>query len=304
MASAFSVSPFLNSGTANCSSPVFSTPMNGFSSGNPANPSRARWAQGWTTSVTANNNHYFIVTLSAATFANVALTQIILDELRSGTGPRMCQVMVSVDGGPFTLLWQGVIPDNTNWRNRNITSATSLTPMPSFNNTLTVIFQGFASEATTGSWRVDNVRFFAEITNLPISLLFFTGEERNGSAELKWSTATETGNDYFTISRSKDGDVWEEVGRVSGAGTSTSRRDYSFTDAWPHKGVNYYRLSQTDFDGTERNEGVVVVRLEDFGNAVNVFDLSGREVHKMKNFGIYILCDEYGRRRKVFIHEQ
>lgn len=258
-ASAFTVSPSLNLGTANCSSPVFSTSMNGFAAGNPGNPSRARWASGWTTSATANANHYFTATLTAATFADVSMTQITFDESRSGTGPRMCQVMVSVDGGPFTLLWQGVIPDNTSWRPWSITSFTALAPMPTFNNTLTVRFQGYTSEAATGSWRIDNVRFFAGIVNLPIELTSFTGHAEDAGVELDWTTATELSNDYFTVYRLQSDSSWREVGRVAGAGNSQNTRSYSLMDMSPHAGTNYYKLRQTDTDGQYEEFDVIAV---------------------------------------------
>lgn len=255
----FTVSPSLSLGTASCSSPVFSTSMNGFSAGNPANPSRARWASGWTTSVAASTIHYFTATLTAATYATVGITQITFDESRSATGPHMCQVMVSVDGGPFTLLWQGVIPDNTGWRSWSITSFTALAPMPTFSNTLTVRFQGFASEALTGSWRIDNVRFYAAIVNLPIELLSFTGEAQEQDVRLDWSTATETNNDYFTVYRLESDATWSEVGRVIGAGNSVSTREYSLLDPEPKVGLNYYLLRQTDIDGAFEDSPMISV---------------------------------------------
>ena len=262
-ASTFDIStPFLTLGTSSCILPVFTTSMNGFASGNPGNPSRARWASGWTTALTASANQYYRVLLSAATFTDLTIVQIAFDESRSGTGPRMCQVMVSVDGGPFTLLWMQAIPDNTSWRNRSITTFTSIAPMPTFNNTLEIRFQGYSSELTNGSWRIDNVRIFAGIVNLPIELLSFTGEAQDRDVRLDWSTATETDNDYFTVMRSSDLTDWQEVARVDGAGNSISRIDYSLLDVHPTVGINYYYLKQTDMGGTSSSSRVVAVNTQ------------------------------------------
>lgn len=64
-----------------------------------------------------------------------------------------------------------------------------------------------------------------------------------------WSTATETNNDYFLIERSSDLKYFETIGKVNGAGNSYTKKEYSVTDEQPLKGLNYYRLKQTDKDG-------------------------------------------------------
>lgn len=84
---------------------------------------------------------------------------------------------------------------------------------------------------------------------LPIELISFTAQPRASEIELKWSTASEQNNDFFTIQRSQDAEQWEEVRTIQGAGTKSDRTDYETTDDFPYPGVSYYRLKQTDFDG-------------------------------------------------------
>jgi hypothetical protein len=83
---------------------------------------------------------------------------------------------------------------------------------------------------------------------LPIQLLYFTGYSHEEQSILEWATASETNNEFFSIERSKDGINYESVATIPGAGNSTSRKNYSFTDEKPFAGLNYYRLKQTDFD--------------------------------------------------------
>jgi|JI10StandDraft_1071094.scaffolds.fasta_scaffold00308_44 hypothetical protein len=85
---------------------------------------------------------------------------------------------------------------------------------------------------------------------LPIELLSFTASVVQNDVVLKWSTATETNNHYFNILRSSTGEDWEDIGREDGAGTSIERNDYELVDTNPLPGVSYYRLKQTDTDGT------------------------------------------------------
>lgn len=87
--------------------------------------------------------------------------------------------------------------------------------------------------------------------NLPIELLYFDARlnKNKGIVELSWATATETNNDYFTLEKTKDANVYFDFKKVNGAGNSSSVIHYSAIDEHPFAGVSYYRLEQTDFDG-------------------------------------------------------
>jgi len=84
---------------------------------------------------------------------------------------------------------------------------------------------------------------------LPIELISFSAKPDGKTVALDWSTASELNNDFFHIERSENGRDFEEIGKLAGAGTSYITLRYSFTDAWPLVGWNYYRLRQVDFDG-------------------------------------------------------
>jgi hypothetical protein len=87
-------------------------------------------------------------------------------------------------------------------------------------------------------------------STLPIELLRFDVKlNADSQAELSWTTATETNNDFFTIERTVDGRYFEVVGITDGAGTSTTLREYLVIDPFPYAGTSYYRLKQTDLDG-------------------------------------------------------
>lgn len=94
---------------------------------------------------------------------------------------------------------------------------------------------------------------------LPIFLVDFTAKENNGKNLLNWNTASEINSDYFTIERSTDGRNFSSIGRVNAAGFSSTETTYSFTDASPADGKNFYRLVMTDRDGTFEYSKVVVI---------------------------------------------
>jgi len=84
---------------------------------------------------------------------------------------------------------------------------------------------------------------------LPVELVRFTATKNNNTALLQWSTATETNNSRFVIERSGDDLKWDEIDNISGYGNTSELHTYSYTDAAPLTGYNYYRLKQVDGDG-------------------------------------------------------
>lgn len=92
--------------------------------------------------------------------------------------------------------------------------------------------------------------YTAQSSALPVSLLDFTATETVGKVTLAWKTATEKSSDYFTIERSKDGKTFVAIDKVKSAGNSSTLRTYGAIDARPFAGANYYRLKQTDVDGS------------------------------------------------------
>lgn len=96
--------------------------------------------------------------------------------------------------------------------------------------------------------------------SLPINLISFSGEEKERSSLLTWTTASESNNDYFTIEHSTDGIHFEIISIVNGAGNSTEINSYQLLHNNPINGINYYRLSQTDFDGTKNEYKTILVK--------------------------------------------
>ena len=94
---------------------------------------------------------------------------------------------------------------------------------------------------------------------LPITLTSFTGKEANKSIVLNWITSSEKNNKNFEILRSVDGRIFKSIGTVNGAGDSNKELKYSFADASPYGGINYYQLKQIDFDGKNATSPTIAV---------------------------------------------
>lgn len=88
---------------------------------------------------------------------------------------------------------------------------------------------------------------------LPVDLLSFKAIALHNAIKLTWTTATESDNDYFTLFRSPNGfEYLELVGKVNGAGTSNIPITYTYIDDNPSNGINYYVLTQTDYNGDRK----------------------------------------------------
>jgi len=148
--------------------------------------------------------------------------------------------------------------DGVNWE---YFRATELAMQP-------IIFVGMAVVSHTNSQLAistfDNVEL--DITSpsngtLPVELLSFdaTANPYQNRVELRWETATEINNSHFIIERSLDGRIFGAIGQVEGAGNSNSPRNYEAFDTEPEQSTMFYRLRQTDFDGSFQYSNVVEV---------------------------------------------
>jgi hypothetical protein len=96
---------------------------------------------------------------------------------------------------------------------------------------------------------------------LPVTLTAFTATAAGKAVSLSWATASEKDNKGFEIQRSATGREFVALSTVAGAGTSATPRTYSYRDTAPLAGTSYYRLKQTDADGTVSYSPVAVVKL-------------------------------------------
>ncbi len=156
-------------------------------------------------------------------------------------------------------------------------------------------------QAFTLNWQLGSGASL-DCTVLPVELTSFEAFGIDHGVELDWATATERDNDFFTVERSADGEVFSPIGAVDGAGTTQQETRYQFIDRTPMHGMNYYRLKQVDLNGQSElsdvrpvfyrveegplmllpNPGTdalrVLLPLSMKGGVVLVHDATGREV--------------------------
>lgn len=126
---------------------------------------------------------------------------------------------------------------------------------------------------------------------LPINLVDFKIKKENNTSVLNWTTAMEQNNKGFEIERSSDSKNWSSIAFVKSTaelGNSTELNSYSFIDANPIQGVNFYRLKQIDFDGVYDLSAITMLDFAKvslvsiFPNPANkLINISGIEVNDL-----------------------
>lgn len=150
------------------------------------------------------------------------------------------------------------------------------------------------------------VNFGLGNTATPVTLMSFAVHKKQHTALLVWATASEQDSKGFEVERSADGRSWSAIGFVASLsenGKSTLKLEYSYTDNNPLNGRNYYRLKQTDHNGTYAYSNVEMISLDklkaidiypnpatdkisiaglDREASVSVYDVSGKLLLQLK----------------------
>ncbi len=95
----------------------------------------------------------------------------------------------------------------------------------------------------------------------------------NNRGRLYWQTYSERNNSGFEIQKARDGQTWETIGWVDGAGSSVSVLDYEFFDPDLSSEGQYYRFRQVDFDGMTSYSNMVFLSLKTPASLEEVFVL-------------------------------
>ena len=116
---------------------------------------------------------------------------------------------------------------------------------------------------------------------LPVELISFTARQKQAAVQLEWVTASEINSDFFNVERSSDGLTYSIINSQKAAGNSTVTKSYSAIDLSPISGISYYRLKETDFDGSISFSSPVAVEFKNTDLTLSIVSaiVSGRSLN-------------------------
>lgn len=183
------------------------------------------------------HNSRFITTITGVSGGTYSINATMTGLLSTGS---MTNIRLGVNTGTTTADKVGTHVNTTGSTASPVAARNAITTLAQFNNDFRII-----STNTN--------------TPLPIELVSFSARLNNDVVDLGWRTASELNNDFFTVERTADVEHFEPISQIDGAGTTNRPIDYAHTDTAPLYGRSYYRLKQTDFDGSYTYSKVVVV---------------------------------------------
>lgn len=189
-----------------------------------------------------NNTYFCGYTTSVTSIATTGARQTSLAGISDGFVGKFnnagSSLWCTYYGGPDFEFCRNLTLDAT--ANVIITGYTSSTTGIAVNaaqSTLTGFVNAFVAKYTTNGV-------------LPVTWLNVSAKPEKDNILVEWSTSTETNNEFFTVEHSVDGNIFEALDMINGAGNSTIPRSYSYLHIKPGPGTHYYRIRQTDFNGT------------------------------------------------------
>ncbi|MFZ1688085.1 MAG: hypothetical protein WAU70_11720 [Flavobacteriales bacterium] len=199
-------------------------------------------------STSASDDRILCQSIAGFTVGSVYSLAFSATRRGSGTAPTTVSATMTLDGGALTRTvtrsgGYSMVNESYNFTATQTTHAFKVTP--NFEGSFGILF--------------DNL-VITLVSSLPIELLYFHAAVNRAEVDLSWATATEHDNSFFTVERSADGAAFAAVSSTDGAGDSQSEIHYADSDPAPLSRLSYYRLRQTDYDGTTTVSEMVPVQ--------------------------------------------
>jgi predicted ThiF/HesA family dinucleotide-utilizing enzyme len=115
--------------------------------------------------------------------------------------------------------------------------------------------------ATASGFTAFSPFIVANAAALPVSFAGAKAYAKEKGVQVEWSIATESNISYYAVERSVNGKDFSSIGIVESKGNNSSLTSYSFFDATPIAGTNYYRIKALDKDGSFKYTAIMQVNI-------------------------------------------
>jgi len=108
-------------------------------------------------------------------------------------------------------------------------------------------------------------------TILPVRFGNITAFEKQGGVQINWTVYTEQNTDKYYVEHSANGISFATLGVVASLNLS-SGSNYSFYDAMPARGNNFYRIKSVDSDGKQAVSQVIKITSGNYpDNSIHIY---------------------------------
>ena len=174
------------------------------------------------------------------------------------------------------------------------------------NNIFTTASSPYDSYFTTSTWYgftwSNKFTLGSKETPLPVIISNFNVNCNTTGTKIDWITQSEINNNYFTIEKSSDSYNFINIAEIKGLENSNSIANYSYTDN-NYSGLTYYRLSQTDLDGTTIFFKIISANCENLikdSDEITLYPNPAKNYTRINikgkhNYNKIIICDIVGK---------
>jgi Secretion system C-terminal sorting domain len=274
----------------------------------------------WTLNTTSLiSDEYIEFNIIPKSNISITITGLKIQHERSATGPNQFLVRSSYDNflsdiATFSLSGTDPVINNLSFSLQDITSQ------------LTIRIYGYGATHSQGAWGPggasgNDIELLGSVTStLPTEMIDFRCKRIKNIINIKWRTASEINASHFSIERSTDGKMFNEIGQEKAKGSNS---EYEFDDNNPKPDVNYYRLKMVDLDGSFEHSKIISVLGEnsafkitpsvvtDFINIetpdyqedinIQILDLMGRVLKNIQAKGGQNRVDVFDLRKGIYI---
>ncbi len=196
---------------------------------------------GWSSTNAIGDYVEFSVTPKAY---RISITSVSFAFNNTANGPMQLIVRSSVDGFGSNI---GASAVTATFNTINIPLAYT-----DIEATTTFRIYGYDAVSGSGAMRLDNLTINGKVAlvPLPVELTYFKAQVFDKQVDIHWQTTSERNVARFELQHSLDVLEFVTLTTIEASGDSYQQKNYRFTDPNPVVGTNYYRLRQTDNDGT------------------------------------------------------
>lgn len=101
----------------------------------------------------------------------------------------------------------------------------------------------------------------ANTSALPVVFSGAKAFQKNTGIQVEWSVASEINTENYIVEKSINGNNFTASATIASKGNSTTTVNYSWFDAAPNQGVNFYRIKSVDKDGAIKYTAVLKVNI-------------------------------------------